>query len=163
MSTQYNADQNQVKVYYPSNPDQSQPAASSYQPMGAYQVTSQPTSPITDHLGWSICNTICCIFSGFFVLFCSIPALICSCRAKDLALSGRYEEARNSANCSRMLNIFATIFVAIGFLAVIVIIIVYVGVILAAFAGMGVALNEIDKESNGTFWKMFSTKSPNLE
>ena len=160
MSTQYDIDKNQVKIYYPNHPDSSQAPPPSYQPMGVYQATTEHRPVINDHLGWSICNTVCCVCSGALILACAIPALIFSIRTKDLSLMGRYDEARESANYARVLNIAATIFVVIGIVALIILMIFYVFAIFTAFASVGLAIKEeLEREKNETYWRSSTASS----
>jgi hypothetical protein len=68
--------------------------------------------PIPDtYLEWSIFNTICCIFTGAIVLFCSIPAMIFSCKTRELIENRRFELARQASKYSKALNIIASLII----------------------------------------------------
>ena len=81
-----------------------------------YQSTTDPTIPIfvdydqfvDSYMSWSILNNMACLFTGVFVLFFSIPALIFSMRTRDYLKLGNIQEARMNSKYARSFNIAAT-------------------------------------------------------
>lgn len=65
------------------------------------------------HLLWSVLNTLSCFCVGQWILLCSIPALIYSCKVNQGLQNGHYSEAAQNSRGARMFNIIASWFLLI--------------------------------------------------
>ena len=71
---------------------------------------------VASYIEWSICNIVCCFFVCFPILFCSIPALLCSNKARDKMNLGLYDDAQKHSKYARVLNIISSTYVLIFFI-----------------------------------------------
>ena len=87
-----------------------------YSPQSGVNVVMQPqvTFPRKDYL---ICSLINLIFCGCVL---GIPAVICSCLAREKYDKGDFNGGNSNGNSAKILNIIAFVLGAIGYIIVII-------------------------------------------
>lgn len=97
-----------------------------------YQPNNDTTAKKDDYLVCSIINTIFCFF------WLGIPAIICSCQAKDRYKFGDIAGGRSSASTAKILNIVGFVLGGICWLIAII-------VIILGFTVFGIFVSNVNK------------------
>ena len=108
-------------------------------------------STFKTYLNWSIFNTVCCVYTGALIWFCSIPSLIFSLKTQSHLQDRNIEKAVKYAHYSKVCNIIASVFAFLCVVSIFVCLGLYGYGIIIGEKTTSIPVTDVNEEARNQF------------